>query len=255
MSDNFNDTALLIQYLDGELAGEELERAKKKIDNDIHLQEELEKLRLTRATVKIYGLKQKVSSIHNEMMQELRAEQSPSRGKVFTLFKSGMYIAASVILLVGALTLYQYGQLSPENIYNSYHHAYVPDQSRGAQNGSSIENALKANQPDLVIELFRNIPQPSAPDYFYLGNAQLQKEDASGAIASFLRVQQKNTENQTNFFEDDAEYFLAMAYLKNNQPDKATILFEKIYSDRNHLYHDKVDKWFMWKLHWLRGKK
>lgn len=254
MNDNFSDTALLIQYLDGELTGEELELTRERISKSDDLRKELEKLRLARATVKLYGQTQKVSAIHKEMMAELKKEQPASPPKIFTLFRSVIYVAASVILIVGAIGFYQYWQLSPDNIYNGNYHAYTPGKSRSITNEPTVENELKANRPDRAIELFTAILKPSVPDYFYVGNAQLQKGNASAAVQSFLQVLQKNAQDKTQFFEDDTEYYLAMAYLKNNQLSQAIPLFEKIHADQNHLYHDKVNKWFMWKLHWLETK-
>jgi tetratricopeptide (TPR) repeat protein len=86
------------------------------------------------------------------------------------------------------------------------------------------------------------------------GNAYLKLNNAAEAITCFLSVQQINSTQQTHLYQDDTEYYLAMSYLKNDEPSKAIPLFEKIHADKNHLYNSKVSWWFLEKLHWLHSK-
>lgn len=56
---------------------------------------------------------------------------------------------------------------------------------------------------------------------------------------------QKNEQSKTDYFEDDNEYYLAMSYLNNQQPDKAMPIFEKIYTDSDNPYDSNVSDWFL----------
>ncbi len=68
-------------------------------------------------------------------------------------------------------------------------------------------------------------------------------EDAE-AIATFQILMERNKKANTDFFEDDAEYYLAMSYLNNHELQKAMPIFEKIQSDPDHKYNGDVSEWF-----------
>jgi negative regulator of sigma E activity len=79
----------LVQYLDGELSGSEKDDLEKQLVTDRGLQAELESLKLAREAIRSYGLKQQVTGIHQQMMNEL---QTPVRG-------SAQLVASSVTVL------------------------------------------------------------------------------------------------------------------------------------------------------------
>ena len=54
-----------------------------------------------------------------------------------------------------------------------------------------------------------------------------------------------NTLAKTDFFEQDAEYYLAMSYLDNKESDKAMPIFKKIEADSDHPYNSNVSAWFL----------
>ena len=55
----------LILYLDGELSDSEKSNLEQQLAADKALQDELESLQSTRQAIKLYGLKQKVASVHH----------------------------------------------------------------------------------------------------------------------------------------------------------------------------------------------
>jgi tetratricopeptide (TPR) repeat protein len=162
-------------------------------------------------------------------------------------------VAAGLILVLGMATLYQYSRLTPENLYKDNYRSYTLRESRSAGIGMPLQQAYKDGQTEAVIQLFHQLPTPSAEDYFLAGNAFLEQKRPAAAINCFLLLQKKNSEQQTHFFEEDTEYYLAMSYLENGQPARALPFFEKIHSDPAHLYHDKASSWFLRKLHWLHS--
>ena len=56
---------------------------------------------------------------------------------------------------------------------------------------------------------------------------------------------QKNENSKTDFFEQDAEYYLAMSYLSNHEPLKAMPIFERINADSENPYNSNVSEWFL----------
>lgn len=252
MSDNDTNTQLLIQYLDGELEGDALADAERKISKDPSLQQELENLKNAQLVIKSYGLRQQVEDIHKQMMDELKTAETPK--VVRQMFSKVWRIAAIFIVVLGFISVYQYYNLSADRLFESNYQDYSVHEVRGDTHASTLEQLYKQNLPKEVINKFTEISQPAIEDYFYLGNAYLKEHNAISAIHSFIRVQQKNVEMNSHILEDDTEYYLAMAYLQNNEPAKALPIFSKIHNDKEHLYHDKVGSLFLFKVKLLCRK-
>jgi hypothetical protein len=254
MNYNYTNTELLTKYLDGELHGEPLEKLEIQILEDTALQQELENLKISLEAVKSYGLHQRVSLIHSSMMKELNRGPLAYTGRSNTLIKNTLRIAATVIIILGSVLLYQYITLSPQSLFQNNFQAYALHENRGNEIESPMEVQYKLSNYPTVTELFRQLQTTTIQDYFIAGNAYLQQGNAGEAIKCFLSAREINKQQQTHFHEDDIEYYLAMSYLQHNETAKAFPLFEKIKADKNHLYHSKVSAWFLRKLHWLHNK-
>jgi hypothetical protein len=247
------DTELLIQYLDGELEGDTLEEVRMRITNDPSLSHELENLRSAQQVVKGYGLRQEISNIHLEMMRELKSQQT-KKAPVITMVKKVFRVAASIIVIAGLISFIQYVNLSSRKLFESAFQSYVPPATRGSGDHSNLEEFYKQHQMGKVADSFAVMNNPSVKDYFYAANASLAEHNASKAIKLFRSAERKNVQMGTHIFEDDTEYYLAMSFLENNRPAEALPLFEKIHSEKQHLYNDKVSKWFLFKLKLLALK-
>jgi tetratricopeptide (TPR) repeat protein len=198
--------------------------------------------------IKIYGLENKVSSIHKEMMEELKQNSTPqTAGIVRKMIRYTARIAAIVILVLGSVEVYQYLTVSPEKLFSENYAAFNLHESRG-QSNTAIEDAFKNANMSSVIEQFNTTKTPEAKDYFFAGNAFLSQHQPAKAADAFLNLQQKNKTDNTHFFEEDVDYYLALSYLGNNEPAKAIPLFEKIHEDKNNPYHEKISSWFLFKV-------
>lgn len=248
MNEHFTNTDQLIQYLDGELEGEALTNLQQKIETDKNLAAELENLRLAKIAVKTYGLKNTVRNIHTEMMKELQtAAPAPVIG-MRRILQYSFRVAAMLVLVAGAAIVYQYYAATPAQLYNDNFHSYNLRESRGNNNYSKLEDLYKAGNYTAVMDQFKQLAAPTTEDYFLEGIAALNAGNASAAIQSFLALQQLNKVANTHLLEEDATYYLALAYLKNNEPASALPIFEKIHADEGHPYHRNVSSWFLRKL-------
>jgi tetratricopeptide (TPR) repeat protein len=247
MNENYTNTELLIQYIDGELSAEQLADLQKRILENPALSDELEKLRLAKEAAKSYGLKTRIHTVHTEMMQELKENPLAKTGSLRSVLPIGFRIAATLLVLVGLSALYQYMMATPEKLFAESFQVFPLRETRGAT-GNVLEEAYKTGNAEAVILAFTQLTNPKAEDYFLAGNAFLAKGEPAKAVESFLAVEQFNKTNNTHSFEEDAEYYLALSYLANNEPAKSLPIFEKIHSDPSHSYHSKVSAWFMGKL-------
>jgi tetratricopeptide (TPR) repeat protein len=244
MNENSTHTELLIQYLDGELQGEDLNKVRKIIEENASAREELENLRLAKEASKIYGMKTRIGSLHAEMMQELK---TPQTGITRKIFQYSLRIAAVIIVLFSLSELYQYITATPEKLFSENYRAFDLHQTRGSSTTSLEDLYEKGDMADLIQE-YNQLKSPQAKDCFLAGDAYLNTHRPDMAIEAYTRMEQINKTNNTHFFEEDAEYFLALGYLANNEPKKALPLFEKIHADPGHPYHMAVSTWFIIKV-------
>lgn len=254
MNPNYTNTELLTRYLDGELDNDQSKKLESRIKEDDNLKEELNNLKISLEAIKSFGLYERVSSIHAEMMKELKEQPVQKIGSANRFIKNTLRIAATVIILLGSVLIYQYVTLSTQSLFQNNFQEYTLHENRGNNNQSQIEEEYKLTHYSKTIELFRQLQSKTLQDYFIAGNACLEMDNPSEAIKYFLSVQQINVSKETHLYQDDTEYYLAMSYLKNDEPSKAIPLFEKIHADNNHLYHSKVNWLFLKKLHLLRDK-
>jgi hypothetical protein len=244
MNDNSTHTEQLIQFMDGELQAGKLPEVVKTIEENPSVRQELENLILAKKAIQIYGLKARISSIHGEMMQEMK---TPDTGLIRTIYRYGLRIAAVILILFGLSALYQYISVTPEKLFSENFHAFVMRQTRGSAN-TSLEDLYEKGDMNGLIQQFGRLKSPEATDCFLAGNAFLSIHRPAEAIATFIRMQQINKTNNTHYFDEDVEYFLALSYLANNEPSKALPLFEKIHTDPDHPFNSAVSGWFVSKV-------
>src|SRR5688572_16054760 len=104
MADSLHNEDLLLRYLDGELTDAEKHELEERLRTEPALKEELERLQIATHAIRQYGVRQKVGSLHKEMMQELKVKP-----KVIYLSKSvrvAMAVAASILVLFVGVKLY-----------------------------------------------------------------------------------------------------------------------------------------------------
>jgi tetratricopeptide (TPR) repeat protein len=254
MNNNNDYTEKLVRYLDGELNTAEAQALQTELEHNIVMQQEMDNLLFTKTVIKNYGLTQKVSSIHQAMMEGSRLQKHTTKPPVRSLVKMTMRFAAGIILLVGLFGLYQYLTVTPGNLYNEQYTPYQEGTMRGTTGTGVIEKAYGEKKYDAVIILYNQATSPSAHEAFLTAQAYLNTNNYSNAIALFNAVIEKNKISNTGTLNDDAEYYLALSYLKNRETEKAMSLFEKIHNDKDHLYHNRVSSWYLAKLKLLNWK-
>jgi tetratricopeptide (TPR) repeat protein len=254
MMDDSTHTELLVDYLDGVLNTEQKKRVEQELASNAAMRTELEGLKSARLAVLKKGVSEQVKSVHGQMMNEFRAPEI-HRAPVRSIGRITLRIAASLFILIIGLAVFQYALINSKNLYQDKYTPFELRTSRGEPAHDSIEQAFHDKNWDKVIQLYNVGNGLNASSHFFAGQAFLVKQNLQAAIASFERSIDLNKSANSNLFLDDAEYYLALTYLKAGNIDKALPLFEKIHQDSDHLYHDKVDGWFIRKLRVLRWKQ
>ena len=120
--------------------------------------------------------------------------------------------------------------------------------TRGEANVSPIQSAFSKKDYANTITLFLFSKEHSTADYFFTGISYMEFNEPREAIQYFQSALRDSSGN----YKDESEYYLALCYLYTHRIKEAKNLFEKIHSDPNHLFHDKVDKWLLMKLSFVR---
>ena len=237
-----NMSEKLVQYLDGELTGAEIESLEKQLAVDNKLNEELESLKATREAVKIYGLQQKVAGIHTQMMKEMQApvrKMNPAR----RIIRYSIAVAASVVLILGSIIGYNFYNLSSSKVFSSNYHSYELSTLRDidTQQVSPVEKAYRDKDFKKAVELFDGHSSVLVKESFLAGMSYMELGDNAKAIDEFKNVIAENEKNKTTLFNDEAEYYLALTYIRNKDYDFALVLLRGIKENSDHLYHKNIN--------------
>ncbi len=256
MNNNLPNSDLLIQYLDDELNAEEKLLVEKELLQNPGMQQELKSLKIAKDAVRDYGLKQRVAAIHAEMMSSnVVTEKTKKTGVVRVIARRTMRIAASLLVIMLGFGVYQYTTVSSDKLFDENFQPYSLSVSRGAGTAGAIESAYALKDYTKVISLFTALSAAAQKDIFFAGQAYLSNKNYVKAVECFNKVETLNIAENNNIFKDDAAYYLALSYLKNNQFSAAYPIFNSIHNNTSHMYNDKMTSSFMRKLKILSWKK
>lgn len=249
MADFLHDNdEILMKYLDGEMDQTEKEMFEQQLQKDVELQQKLESLQVAIASVQQYGTAEKVKSIHSEMMQELSSVHQG--GKVIAMnrfVKYSLAIAASVIIILVGVNIFTSSGPSSEKLYNEAFVDYDASAVRGSESETDIIKLYQNHNYIAVTEKAgsQNLLQK---DSLLIGLSYLKTNKLPEAINWLKNISLQNPTRQ------DAEFYLAMTYLKNKNYSEALSLMEQIRSNSNHVYHNQFSEDYINKVKKLSSK-
>ena len=148
---------------------------------------------------------------------------------------------AIVLLIFICIAGYKFYTLSPEKLYAENYIPYKLTTIRdGNDTTSAIEKAYNEKNYSGVIALNR-LSVLSIKDVFLTGMAYLEIEDYSRAVRSFQVVILDIKDNKI-VLKDVAEYYLALAYLRDRDYDQAIELMNAIHDNSSHSYTKKFSR-------------
>jgi len=150
-------------------------------------------------------------------------------------------VAASILLMFIIIEGYNFYTLSPEKLYEENYTPYELSATRETNHSASaIEKAYKEKNYGEVIKLNR-LTVLSVKDIFLTGMSFLETKDYSRAVRSFQVVITDIKDNKIGL-KDVAEYYLALAYLRDRDYDQAIELMNAIYDNPSHSYSKKFSR-------------
>ncbi len=207
--------------------------------------------------IRRYAIHQQVADIHKMYAPE-KAAPSVSAAPVKSLHSTSpvkwmMRIAASVTLLIGLYAAQNVMFMSPDKMYESNFQDYYinTERSTPAVTETEISAAFRAQDYKQVIALYDNQKETGNREKFLAGYAHMQLNNYTEAGSLFSSIIEANQQKGDTYFQDEAEYYLAMALLKSGNTEGARNLFQKIHDTREHTFHESVSSWMLFRMKWF----
>jgi hypothetical protein len=248
---------VLMKFLDGEMDPEEKNEFERKLESDTTLRNELENLQAATDAIRLFGLKQQVSSVHKEMIGELQPKTVVRKiSSARTITRYTLSIAAGILLIFIGVQAYRFINLSSEKLYSQKFNEYELPVMRDTKNpaGSPIEQSFREKKYSIVVSLFASTPQPVIQEKFLAGISFLELNKPSEAIKLFHDVLEHDQARSTPLYKDETEFYLALALLKNKNYKSASELMTAIHNDPKHLYHNQFTSRYIRDVHMLKWK-
>jgi len=175
--------------------------------------------------------------------------------KVRRIVRYSVTVAASVLLIIVCIVGYNFYRLSSDRLFAENYSAYELTTARGENDSteSKIEKAYGEKNYAEVIKLNANSVL-SVKDIFLTAMSFLETNDPSRAISNFQVVIADVKNDKNSALKDATEYYLALAYLKNNDYDQALELMNTIHDNSSHLYTKKFSRKYINKVKRLKWR-
>ncbi|HEY0731568.1 MAG TPA: hypothetical protein VGD33_04055 [Chitinophagaceae bacterium] len=251
MAESLHDDNL-VRYLDGEMDEEERRLFEHKLQADVKLREQLELLHTASETVKYYGLVDQVARVHKKVISARRQSISGKVVPFRRFLRYSIAVAASILFILITWQAYNFFKLSPEAVFAEAFVDYNIPTTRGdgQKDTTAFIHLYKTGNYDSLIKLENKYPAANDQEHFFTGLAHLHQEDAFYAIPPLETV----VANAASTYKQDAEYYLAMAYLKNKDYDKALDLMQIIHNNPAHPYNGQFTDKYLRKVQMLKWR-
>ena len=175
--------------------------------------------------------------------------------KVRRIVRYSVTVAASVLLIIVCIVGYNFYRLSSDRLFAENYSTYELTITRGENDstGSKIEKAYREKKYPEVIKLNASSVL-SVKDIFLTAMSFLETNDPSRAISNFQVVIADVKDDKNSALKDATEYYMALAYLKNNDYDQAIELMNTIHDNSSHLYSKKFSRKYINKIKRLKWR-
>ena len=168
-----------------------------------------------------------------EESEETQFEEEPPVKEPISLFKrvTQYAIAASVLLLLGTVW---YDSTYNSRLYDSFYES-EKEGTRGVLSEECPDTiTISLYYQKKYIEMLDVLnKQPASPcSAYYKGLCYLELEDGVKAISLFKQAQSSNNK----FIKNSADWYMSLAYLKNDEEEKAKEVLEQILKTNEHQY-------------------
>lgn len=236
---------LISRYLEGEMDPIEATGFEESLENDPELKEEVDLYREVEEAIsdtEALDLRSQLDEIHEELTPQLEKMKKRSSKQVL---RYAVAASIAVIISLGTYSLF-FKKVDNNKIVTEFYKPYdvtLVNRSANTSITPLMREALykyETKDYEEAIVLFKEIleinPQMTA-SHLYSGISYLEIEQYKNAEKSLTAV----LEHNDNLYMEQADWYLGMVYLLNEEKDKARMQFRKI-SNSDGYYEDEARK-------------
>ncbi len=214
------------RYLEGSISEQERTAFEEKLLHDETLRQQVDDMKLMRA-----GIIRASRRVALENLKALESTLPPVEKKGLTLW-TNLWLQAAAALVIGLITY----ALWPSSIHEQellathfevYPNVIMPTVRGEVPNDSTLKalafRAYDQKQFEEAEQLFNRIDNKDVNILFYLGNCYIATNQPDKALPLFEVVK-----NDYNVFDEQAEWYIAVSYLKLEEREKAKETLNKI---------------------------
>jgi tetratricopeptide (TPR) repeat protein len=232
-----NNEFLLVDYLDNQLSQDETARVNTLIQGDKQVATEWEFLKMAVNAVELGAIREQVTQARQSFSSQAKPVTGFSGTIVRNMYRSGLRIAAILILVLGISLVYKYSTVNNASVFQQQFTDYSLSTTRGEHTQNALEESFRNKNWTGVTSLFNLESSKTNKTYFLAGMAAMEQKDYTAAVSRFENILAANAKSGENYFQDEAQYYLALAYLMNNQADKGIALLQEIRGNKDHQYY------------------
>lgn len=238
---------LLIHYLDRTLEEKELREIEELINTDIEVRRQWQYLQLAVQAVEYVALNDQVAAVkeHYKTIHPsaviTEQQQAAPRRRVVSM-RNLSRVAACLLFLVIAATGYKYVTTNSAGLYKKAFIPYTLSTSRGKSTINDIEQDYRGKNWNQVIAAFDKTIKKDNKTLFLTGMASMELQQYANACKLFEQVLAKNAQTGDDYFQDEAQFYLAMGCLAENNIKEAVSILQKIRANKNHLYYQQANR-------------
>jgi hypothetical protein len=225
----------LIDYLDKQLSGEESGQAEQMIQQDPAAAREFQYLKLAVDTVRRDAIQARVSAVRQSVENNAARTVKPPGAILHRMYSGSLRIAAIVLLFLVSAVVYKYISVNNVSVYNRQFSGYELGTLRGPGAHDSQSEAYRNKNWNEVVADYNAENNPTRKSVFLAAMAQMELAHFPQAVALFEKILNADAAGNDSFREE-AEYYGALAYLRNHQADKGIAMLARIKADTSHTY-------------------
>lgn len=194
-----------------------------------------------------YAGGRRTATIHTPIEPEIKVVPI-NRSKWF------MRAAASVALVAGLYFAQETLYPDPNKLYNAYFQEYHVNTERSLPmqpTSNNLVDLFKAGKFVEVTKSYAGLSSVSNREIFLTGYSNLKVGNYGEATQLFSAIISKNNGFAEKLYMDEAEYYLALTYLKTGATDEAYDLMKKIKRDKSHTFNEKISAWTLFRMKWF----
>jgi tetratricopeptide (TPR) repeat protein len=233
---------LLINYLDRTLEEKEMREVAELINTNLEVRKQWQYLQLAVEAVEYAALYDQVASVKENFrtIQPVEVLQASGKKRVRIHMRPFMWVAAALFLLVAGTVSYKFFTVSATAMYQRAFIDYSLTTTRGQSIITDVEQAYRVHNWNEVIAAVQNTSLTDNKALFLAGMAHLQLHNYTAASNLFEKVLANNSKTGDDYFQDEAQFYLAMSNLAANNTVQAIALLQQIRANKNHLYHQQA---------------